>query len=120
MAEDSLLAVRMNASCADMDAQLREMGGRGDRRPTLASISRQTVGSLVGAPAATCRGKKENGAETKSSAPILPLSTAKCVAIARAHHETDACTMSRTPGPSGAARRGKGSRVASAHCRPSF
>lgn len=64
--------------------------------------------------------EKENGAETKSSAPILPLSATKFVVIARTYHHTGACKINTMPCPVGRAPQVKKPSVASVHYRPSF
>ena len=66
------------------------------------------------------RTEKENGAETKSSAPILPLSATKFVVIARTYHHPGACKINTMPCPVGRAPQVKKPRVASVHYRPSF
>lgn len=91
----------------------------GDKLPALASISRQPVGSPVGAPAAL-RTEKENGAETKSSAPFLALSAPKFAAIARAFRACKACKMTTMSGPVRTPPRVYNAGAASVHFGPSF
>lgn len=66
------------------------------------------------------RAEKENGAETKSSAPFLPLSAAKFAVIARVFYQTNACKINTMSGPFGKTQQIKKTRVASAHYRPCF
>lgn len=66
------------------------------------------------------RTEKENGAETKSSASIWPLSAPEFAVMARKYCKIGACKMNTTSGPFGKTRKAEKTRGANGHLRPLF
>lgn len=66
------------------------------------------------------RTEKENGAETKSSASIWPLSAAEFAVMARKCCRIEACKMNTTSGPFDTTQQASKTRDANGHLRPLF
>ena len=123
--EHSLLAVQINVcgSRTEMEGETVQLAGRYGQGEAISSqLSPPYHGRQLALWSAPwlLHTEKENGAETKSSAPILPLSAPKFAVIARIYSQTEACKINTMPGPFEIAKQIKKPRMASVQFRPSF